>query len=297
MSAGADRRVGLSWAAASAVGSAFMAVPWKLANEVGSTAHSVLVLLLVAALGNTLLSFGQRLRSGGGRAGRLRAIDFAVAVGLAGFTLFGNHLAALAIQEMSPSMMNLLLRAELPVTALAAWLLLGERVDRRFWAGTAIVMGGLVVLQGAPAGDVASLRVGAMGLAIASAACFAALAVVTRAYIHRIDPVGVNAVRLWIAVGLWFVFNDASGIDTIPPDQWRYATAAAICGPFFGRLSLMLSARTIEAWLSSLVMLLGPIFTLGTAYVLLDDWPTRGQLTGGAIMLVGIALPLWRRRR
>ena len=48
---------------------------------------------------------------------------------------------------------------------------------------------------------------------------------------------------------------------------------------------------------SSLVMLLGPIFTLGTAYVLLDDWPTRGQLTGGAIMLVGIALPLWRRRR
>jgi drug/metabolite transporter (DMT)-like permease len=136
-----------------------------------------------------------------------------------------------------------------------------------------------------------------MGLAIASAACFAALAVVTRAYIHRIDPVGVNAVRLWIAVGLWFVFNDASGIDTIPPEQWRYATAAAICGPFVGRLALMLSARTIEAWLSSLVMLLGPIFTLGTAYVLLDDWPTRGQLTGGAIMLAGIALPLWRRSR
>lgn len=296
MSSGAARRVGLSWALASAVGSAFMAIPWKLANDVGSAAHSVFVLLLVAAVGNTLLSVGQRLR-GPMRGGRIGPIDLGVAIGLAGFTLAGNHLAALAVQQMSPSMMNLLLRAELPLTAVAASLFLGERANGRFWIGTAIAVGGLVLLQGAPAGDVGALRLDALGLAIAAAACFGALAVVTRAFIHRIDVVGVNAIRLWLAVALWFVFNDAGGLSEIPESQWRYATVAAIAGPFLGRLMLMNSARTIEARLSSLIMLLSPVLTLVPAYLILDDWPTDRQLLGGLIMLVGIAWPLSAGRR
>lgn len=296
MSSGAARRVGLSWALASAVGSAFMAIPWKLANEVGTPAHSVFVLLLVAAAGNTLLSVGQRLR-GPMRGGRIGLIDLGVAIGLAGFTLAGNHLAAMAVQAMSPSMMNLLLRAELPLTAVAAWIFLGERVEGRFWIGTAIAAGGLVLLQGAPEGDVGALRLDALGLALASAACFGSLAVVTRAFVHRIDVVGVNAIRLWLAVGLWFVFNDPSGLAGIPEAQWRYATLAAIAGPFLGRLMLMISARTIEARLSSLVMLLAPVLTLVPAYLFLDDWPTDRQLLGGAIMLAGIAWPLSGRRR
>lgn len=296
MSSGAARRVGLSWALASAFGSAFMAIPWKLANDVGAPSHSVFVLLLVAATGNTLLSVGRRLR-GPVRGGRIGPIDFGVAIGLAGFTLAGNHLAAMAVREMSPSMMNLLLRSELPRTAVAAWLFLGERVEGRFWIGTAIAASGLVLLQGAPEGDVGALRVDALGLALASAACFGALAVVTRAFVHRIDVVGVNAIRLWLAVGLWFVFNDPSGLSAIPEAQWRYATLAAIAGPFLGRLTLMMSARTIEARLSSLAMLLAPVLTLVPAYLLLDDWPTDRQLLGGAIMLVGIAWPLSAERR
>ncbi len=297
MSSGGARRVGLSWALASALGSAFMAIPWKQANAVGTPAHSVLILLGVAALGNTLLSVGQRLRGGSTRGGRIRGIDLGVAIGLAGFTLAGNHLAAMAVQQMSPSMMNLLLRSELPLTALAAWIFLGERVEGRFWIGTAIAAAGLVLLQGTPSGDVGALRLDAFGLALAAAACFGALAVVTRAFIHRIDVVGVNAIRLWLAVGLWFVFNDAAGIGRIPVAQWRYATLAAIAGPFLGRLMLMNSARTIEARLTSLIMLLSPVLTLVPAYLILDDWPTDRQLLGGAIMLVGIAWPLSVRRR
>lgn len=287
-------RVGLAWATASAVGSACMAIPWKLANEAGTAAHSVLVLLLVAAIGNTLLGAGQRARRGHRR--RLRRIDLGVALGLAGFTLAGNHLAALAIQQMSPSMMNLLLRSELPLTALAAWLLLGERVRLRFWIGTAVAMVGLGLLQDAPAGDVTRVPLEATGLALASAACFAGLAVTTRAYIHRIDPIAVNALRLWVAVGLWFAFNDADGLASIPAEQWRYAALAAIAGPFLGRLTLMLSAQTIEARMSSLVMLLAPVFTLVPAYFFLDDWPARHELLGGVVLLIGIAWPLWPRR-
>ncbi len=271
-----------------------MAIPWKLANEAGDPAHSVLVLLFVAALGNTLLSLGQRVarreRSRG-----LAPIEYGVAGLLATFTLAGNHLAAVAIQDMSPSMMNLLLRADLFFTAIAAAFLLGERVDGRFWVGAGLAVAGLAVLQGVFGGSGGGTGLAATGAAIASAACFSGLAVTTRAFIHRIDPVAVNSVRLWIAVGLWFVFNDASDLSAIPGDQIRYAAMAAISGPFLSRLATMISARYLEARLSSLVMLTVPVLTLIPAYLILADWPLSHQLIGGAIMLAGIAIPLWPR--
>lgn len=290
-----EQRVGLAWALASAVGASFMAIPWKRANELGEPAHSVLVLLIVAALGNTLLGVGQRLRTGAaGPHRRLARIDWAVAAGLASFTLLGNYLAAIAVQDLSPALLNLLLRTDLPIIAVVAWFWLGERVDARFWGSLVIAAVGLVVLQGVLLETVDSSVV-ATGFAIASAACFGLMAVATRAYIHRIDPVGVNAIRLWLAVALWFALNDASGIASIPPAQAGAAALAAIGGPFLGRLALMESARHIEARLSSLVMLCAPVLTLGPAWWLLGDWPASHQLVGGAIVLVGIAWPLASR--
>jgi drug/metabolite transporter (DMT)-like permease len=271
-----------------------MAVPWKLANDAGDPAHSVLVLLVVAASGNTLLSLGQKtVRRKSARG--FRPIELGVAALLATFTLAGNHLAAVAVQDMSPSMMNLLLRADLFFTAIAAWAVLGERVDRRFFLGGGIAMLGLAVLQGLFGGSGGATGLAATGTAIASAVCFSGLAVTTRAFIRRIDPVAVNSVRLWIAVGLWFVFNDASAIATIPEDQMLYAAMAAISGPFLGRLTLMISALYIEAHLSSLATLAAPVLTLIPAYLILSDWPLEHQLLGGAIMLAGIAIPLWPR--
>jgi len=273
-----------------------MAVPWKLTNEAGDPSHSVLILLVVAATGNTLLSGGQWLRRESGLGLKLGRIDLAVASLLATFTLLGNHLAALAIRDMSPSMMTLLLRADLFFTAIVAWVLLRERPDGRFWVGALVAMGGLAVLQGVVGGGVSNVSLIATGTAIASAACFSGLAVTTRAFVHRIDVVGVNSIRLWIAVGLWFVFNPVPDFAAIPRDQIVFAALAAIVGPFLGRLTLMLSSRYIEARLSSLAMLSAPVLTLVPAYVFLSDWPLDHQLIGGAIMLAGIAIPLWPTR-
>ena len=286
------RRIGLFWALGAAAGSAFMAIPWKLANGAGSAEHAVFVLLFTAAVGNTgLLAWQQR---GARRA--LSRIDIGVAAGLAGFTLLGNHLSALAVQDMSPAIFNLILRSELPLTALAAWALLRERVGMRFWLGTAIAITGIFLLQAHPRGALSGTTPWTTLIAITSAGCFAALAVTTRAFVHRIDLIGVNAIRLWFAVGLWFLFNEPASVTTIPAAQWAYATVAAVGGPFLGRLMLMQSARTIEAGLSTLVMLLAPVLTLLPAFVFLDEWPAPHELFGGAVVLVGIAFPLWEPR-
>lgn len=301
----AVRRRGLAWASAAAVGIAFFVIPWKLANELGTPSHSALILLSVAAVLNTGLGLGQRLSyvlagrpaalTPGGRSRHgIGRLDIGVGLLLAGFTLFGNLASAWAIQDLSPALLNVLLRSEVILVAVFAWILLGERVEWLFWLGAAIAAVGLVVLQGpigSPTGEIGALAAGT-GMAIAAALCFSALTVVTRHYIARIDLVAVNALRLWFAVLLWFLLNGWPDVAQIPLAQIGYVSLSAIAGPFLGRLCMMMSARYVEARVSVLANLSAPVLTLGMAFVLLGDWPAPNELIGGAIMMAGIALPL-----
>ena len=115
-----DRRRGMSWALASAAGAALMVVPWKLSNELGDPAHSVLVLLTVAALGSSALVLGQGLW-GAVRPLRMGRMELGVASVLAIFTLLGNFASARAIQDISPALLNVLLRADVIFVAIFGW--------------------------------------------------------------------------------------------------------------------------------------------------------------------------------
>jgi len=289
-----ERRIGLAWAASSALGGALMVVPWKLANQIGDPANSVLLLLLTAAIANTLLGLAQRA-AGTARRETARTTAVGVAALLAVFTLLGNHASAIAIQDLSPALLNVLLRADVLFVAVFGWLLLGERPDGRFWLGAAIAVTGLIVIQGSfdATGGGAWLQSG-VGLAIAAAACFSGLAVTTRYFIRQIDPTSVNSIRLWIAVALWILFNPWPRFADIPTEQILYSTLAAITGPFLGRLALMNAARHLEARTTTLVTLATPVLTLGIAFLILSDWPENHELLGGAIMIAGISIPLLR---
>lgn len=292
-----DRRSGLTWAFAAAVGGALFVIPWKLANEAGESANSVLLLLAVSATANTFLVLWQR-RGSGARGLRIGRTDLGVASLLAGFTLVGNLASGRAIQDLSPALLNVLLRAEVILVALFAWLLLRERVERRYWLGAAIAAVGLVVLQGpVEATRLFGLFGPGTGMALAAAACFSMLVVLTRHYIRRIDPTAVNAIRLWLAVLLWFPFHSLPSPGELPREQVLFASLAAISGPFLSRLCLMISARYVEARVTTLANLTAPVMTLIFAFVLLSDWPRDHELLGGAIMIAGISIPLLRPRR
>ena len=134
-------------------------------------------------------------------------------------------------------------------------------------------------------------------MAIASAACFSGLAIVTRRFIRQIDPVAVNALRLWIAVAFWLAINPFPRFSEIPLEQVFYASIAGILGPTLGRIALMNSARYLEARVSTLATLTTPALTLVFAFAILGDWPRPHELLGGGLMIVGISIPLVQRGR
>jgi drug/metabolite transporter (DMT)-like permease len=288
-----DNRRGILWALVASLGIAGFVIPWKMASSYGATtATNTLVLLTAAAVFNTLLTVFQR-RS----LPSFSRLDLTVAAALALFTLFGNLASAAAIQLISPALLTVMQRIEVIVIALFAWPFIGERIDSKFWAGAAIAICGLVVLQdpfgGTAAGALESSRTTGMLWAVASMLCFSAMAVITRKYIHRIDPVSVNALRLWLSVAFWFLLKGfPAELYAITWPQAGYAILAAFFGPFLGRLSMMMSAKYVEARITTLATLVAPVLTLGLGYVLLSDLPTTREMQGGAIMLIGISIPI-----
>ncbi|MFP6654999.1 MAG: EamA family transporter, partial [Myxococcota bacterium] len=235
-----DHGRGLRWAFASVIGSAGFVIPWKMASAHGSAATNTLILLVAAASLTTLLTIVQQKSLPS-----FSRFDLRIAMGLAIFTLFGNLASANAIALLSPALLTVFQRSEIIIIALLAWPLLGERIDRRFWLGAGLALAGLILIQG----DFSSqdARANGMAWAGASAFCFASMSVLTRKTIHQINPVSVNALRLWLAVALWFGWNGfPAELQEISGTQLAYASLAAFFGPFMARLCLMMSAKTLE---------------------------------------------------
>jgi drug/metabolite transporter (DMT)-like permease len=286
-----DHRRGILWALASALGIAAFVVPWKMASAYGDPRISTLLLLVNAAVFTSLLTVYQQRSFP-----RFGAFDLRIALALATCTLFGNLASANAITLLSPALLTVVQRSEVIIVALLAWPFIGERIDRRFWLGAAVAGCGLVLLYDPLAGG--EIRANGMAWGVGSAICFGSMAVITRKFVHRIDTVPVNALRLWLSVGLWFVLNGIPPeIHAISTEQVGYVALAAFFGPFMGRLCMMTSAKYIEARITTLATLAAPPLTLALAYLVLSDMPSAREIFGGLVMLTGISIPVlgWAR--
>jgi len=281
-----DRRRGVLWALAAAVGIAGWAIPWKLASAEGAASVNALLLLTFAAAFN---SAWNRVRPPSGDG--LTRFDWLLGAGLAALTLLGNATSAEAIRSLSPALLTVAQRGEIILVALMAWPLAGERPDRPFWVGAAVAGLGLVIVQ--TPFDAAEARAVGFAWAGVSVLAFSSMAVLTRRFIRRFDPARVNGLRLWLSVILWFAwYGVPAELAKVTPAQAAYTSLAAFCGPFAGRLAMMTSARYLEARLTTLATLAAPPLTLVLGLVLLAETPAPRELLGGLVMLLGIAIPV-----
>ncbi len=272
-------------------GGAFV-IPWKRAAEHGSVSSMVLVMLLTAAVLSSLAMLSPALRRPPPEPGSRRLLA-GMSAAFAVLTLVGNSASAAAIGVLSAPLVSVLLRTDVILVAALGWVLLGERVTGRFWLGAGLAVVGLWVAQ-SPGATGAADPIGLL-LALLAALSFSAMGILTRRYIRQVDPIALNATRLWMSVGLWFATEGLHLPDDLTPQVIGYSALAALIGPGIARICLMLSARDLEARMTAMVGITGPLWAVVFAWVFLGTLPQQGQLIGGGIIFIGVALPVIQR--
>lgn len=280
-------QVGLSHSFAGALCSALYLFPYKEAASLGAPDVLAYGLLIVAALANTGVGAWQRRTQ---PAARLDRRTFWVTSGwLSLLTISGNFCGAQAVTRLDPAVTSVLLRTEIVFVGGLSALLLRERLSAWLVSGAAVALGGLLVMRWPLALDGAGT--GALW-ALGGAASFGLMQVLTRRVIGRISPVAVNTCRLWLAVALLSLLPGmAGGALGQGLEFWSYVACAALFGPFLGRLFIMYSLRALSAAHSALLLLLAPVLAFLIGFVAYGSVPGPRDLLGGAIILVGVALP------
>jgi drug/metabolite transporter (DMT)-like permease len=274
---------------AGCAGAACFLVSYKLAAGLGDTTDATLIMLTSAAALNTATGVAQERGRGAARFDRL---SWLFAIGLSVLTLVGNELAIEAVHRISAPLTSVLQQTQVLFVALLGRVILGERVTLRFWIGTSIAAVGLFVINDGAADPAIALdRVGMM-LAVASAACWGLMAVYTRKFIHRIRPIPVNALRLWISVLLWFAVHARLPHLPMRLDFVAFCALAGAFGPYLSRTALMHALAHVSPTKTTLIGLATPAITMIPAFLVFGVLPSARELAGSLIMIAGIALPV-----
>lgn len=202
---------------------------------------------------------------------------------------------------MPPGLAGLVLQAQVVLTIVIAAVALRERPTRPQLAGVVLGAVGLTVVGLGRGGHVPAI---ALGLCLMAALMWAIGNVVSRAS----GATGGLALTVWSAlvvpvplIGL-SVLLDGPGVlaDGVAAFGWRAAVStlytAALAslvgyGLFNGLLSRNPSAAVVP-WI-----LLVPPVAIGSAWLLLDEVPSVGELAGGVLLVLGVVVAQARRRR
>jgi drug/metabolite transporter (DMT)-like permease len=271
----------------SALGAAAFIIPFKVAGTLVARDVVVLATLLVAAILNTLTSL-RDIRS----ISVFDRVSVATAASFGVLTAIGNIGTSQALQFLGAGVTTVLQQTQILLVAAGSWVFLSERISVRFVVGTAVVLGGMVMMR-VPSDGVSGLNLPGASWALTSAVCFGAMHVITRRVIHRIQPVPVNAMRLWVSVALLLLLPGNVGeLIAMDPYPWLLCGGAAFVGPFISRICVMYAVRYISASHSVLITLVGPVFAFLFDYLFLGRAPALFELIGGTIALVGVGIPI-----
>ncbi len=291
------RVIGLLWSAGAAAFVAGYLVPYKIAAaEVGPEGF-VLPMLLCAALINTAIDTTRHWGSSQAAPWRWDRLTAVVALLLGASSALGNEAACRALVWIDPGLVSVSLRTQVIFVALGGMLLLGERVSLRFWFGAGVVIGGFALL-GWVHGMERGISMTGVAWAVTAAAGFAVMQVVVRRTITRINPLQVNTLRLWLAVLLLLLLpGRLAPVAELDLRLWLLAGTAALFGPVLSRLCLMQALRYLPAAYATLALFVAPLFAYGLAGLVLGSWPGYLELAGGALILLGVALPIFEIAR
>lgn len=213
------------------------------------------------------------------------------AVFLATMTVVGNIALGVALDQLGAGVASTMMQLQIFFVGIGAWIFLKERVSLALALGAVLAVAGFVTFA-LPSSSSASLPAWGLFCGTTTALCFSGMMIWTRAVIRDLDPVSLNAGRLWIgviAMALWPGL--LAKVFSMPLEAWLLAMAAAAMGPFIGRLCVMYSLRFISAAETKLWGMLSPVFAFFLVYIIYGQTPSIREVTGGLLIIGGVVFP------
>ena len=183
-----------------------------------------------------------------------------------------------------------------PVLTVFIATFLGERLTRNKIAGIAFATAGAaIVVAGAQSGAAfSSQRLMSDVLMLGGAACWSVYATIGAITTRTGSPLGVTAVACLMGAAmlfpLGFLEQGYRDVPAWPVSAWLDIGYLVVFATIIGFVLFYWAVRRFGAGLASMVSYLVPVFALLQAALLLNERVTVVEVTGGAIILVGVRL-------
>lgn len=204
----------------------------------------------------------------------------------------GSICTILALHFVTASEASLIFATQPVIVLVLAWALLSESVSL---ATILCVLGavcGVVGIVQTGVEDGSIVRPLGIGFALASTT-FAGLYVVWMRYRSGVEAptlalLIIQSVALLMASVAWIIAGLPGGMRVSLPSLAAAALTGAI---YYGAAFLfyLFGLAKVEASKAGIYLSLVPVFTVGLAYVFLDELLTRGQMAGGVLILVSVS--------
>jgi len=279
---------GLLLAIAGSVLFSAKAIVVKLAYRYGVDATTLIALRMVFSMPFFIVAYIWSSRG----AAPLAPADHArlVLIGLLGYYA-ASYLDFLGLQYVSAALERLILYLGPTLVLLMSAVFLGKRFSRADLTALVLAYGGILLVfvhDVSLEGD--GIALGA-ALVFASAVCYAIYLVMSGELVRRLGAIRLTSYAMCVSsVAVFATFaalNPLGSLRQPAPVYWLSLFNGVMCTvlPVF---ATMLAVERIGAGRTSLAAMVGPVSTIGLAYIFLGETISGWQLAGTALVLAGI---------
>ena len=223
----------------------------------------------------------------------IRATRDGIGAALIAGVLFAADLAFFNSSVMATSAANAaLLGVNAPIfVALGTWLLYRERPAARFWLGFLVALVGMIAIVGADVLVHPSLGFGDL-LAVAGAFCYGLYLVCVQRGRSGLDTLTFSmcATATGAVCLLILALVTRQPLTGFNGRSWAALIGLALVAQVFGQLCVAHALGKLPATITSIALLAQAPATAILAWPLLGERIHSGQLLGGALVLMGIAV-------
>ncbi len=221
-----------------------------------------------------------------------RAILLAAFAGVffAGDLTFWHH----AIEYVGAGLATVLGNLQVLIVGVVAWLVFGEKPSRATLLAVPVVLGGIVLISGVVGAEAygADPALGVV-LGVATALCYAGYLLIIRLggrdARRPAGPVAIATLSTaLVAMAAGLVLGD---LDLTPPlASLGWLAVLGLTSQSLGYLFISISLPRLPAMVTSIILLVQPVLTIGLSVVLLGERPSLTQLAGVVLVVGGIAV-------